>query len=82
MNIAIIGAGNVGKTLGPALRAKGHTVSYGTRDPAKAEQLNAIQLALNRHGRDFAFVMARRDAANRNADPRVRMVQPHPQEAE
>jgi hypothetical protein len=26
--------------------------------------------------------MARRDAANRNADPRVRMVQPHPQEAE
>ncbi|MGH6804988.1 MAG: 2-dehydropantoate 2-reductase N-terminal domain-containing protein [Methyloceanibacter sp.] len=82
MNIAIIGAGNVGKTLGPALRAKGHTVSYGTRDPAKAEQLNAIQLALNKHGRDFAFVMARRDAANRNADPRVRMVQPHPQEAE
>ena len=82
MNIAIIGAGNVGKTLGPALRAKGHTVSYGTRDPAKAEQLNAIQLALNKHGRDFAFVMARRDAANRNADPRVRMAQPHPQEAE
>jgi len=82
MNIAITGAGNVGKTLGPALRAKGHTVSYGTRDPAKAEQLNAIQLALNKHGRDFAFVMARRDAANRNADPRVRMVQPHPQEAE
>ncbi len=82
MNIAIIGAGNVGKTLGAALRAKGHTVSYGTRDPAKAEQLNAIQLALNKHGRDFAFVMARRDAANRNADPRVRMVQPHPQEAE
>jgi len=82
MNIAITGAGNVGKTLGPALRAKGHTVSYGTRDPAKAEQLNAIQLALNKHGRNFAFVMARRDAANRNADPRVRMVQPHPQEAE
>jgi predicted dinucleotide-binding enzyme len=42
-----------------------------------------IQLALTKgHGRDFAFVMARRDAANRNADPRVRMVQPHPQEAE
>ena len=82
MSIAIIGAGNVGKTLGAALRAKGHTVSYGTRDPAKAELLNAIQLALNKHGCDFAFVMARRDAANRNADPRVRMVQPHPQEAE
>jgi hypothetical protein len=42
-----------------------------------------IQLApTKRHGRDFAFVMARRDAANRNADPRVRMAQPHPQEAE
>ena len=42
-----------------------------------------IQLALTKgHGRDFAFVMARRDAANRIADPRVRMVHPHPQEAE
>ena len=42
-----------------------------------------IQLALTkRHGPDFAFVMARRDAANQNADPRVRMVHPHPQEAE
>jgi hypothetical protein len=29
----------------------------------------------------FAFV-ARRDAANRNAEPRVRVVHPHPQEAE
>ena len=33
MKIAIIGAGNVGKTLGAALRAKGHTVIYGPRDP-------------------------------------------------
>jgi len=223
MKIAIIGAGNVGKTLGTALRAKGHTVSYGTRDPANCDERNAktvaaalsgaeavilatpwtateslvcehaddlagkividatnpinpsltrlavgsetsgvellqsqarkatffkafnstgvsvmakphfpegdavmfvagpggpdkktvlrlvadvgfesvdagelkaarlleslamlwIQLALTKgHGRDFAFVMARRDAANRNADPRVRMVHPHPQEAE
>jgi 8-hydroxy-5-deazaflavin:NADPH oxidoreductase len=223
MKIAIIGAGNVGKTLGAALRAKGHTVLYGSRDPAKTNERNAktvadalagaeavilatpwtatealvcehadelagkividatnpinpnltrlalgfdtsgaellqsqarkarffkafnstgvsvmakphfaegnalmfvagpggadkktvlrivadvgfeavdagelkaarlleplamlwIQLALlNGHGSDFAFVMARRDAANRNADPRVRMVHPHPQEAE
>jgi predicted dinucleotide-binding enzyme len=42
-----------------------------------------IQLALSKgHGRDFALVMARRDAANRNARPRVRMVHPHHQEAE
>ena len=43
-----------------------------------------IQLALIKgHGRDFAFVIARRqDAANRNANPRVRVVDPHPQEAE
>jgi predicted dinucleotide-binding enzyme len=34
MNIAIIGAGNVGKTLGTALRSKGHTVVYGSRAPA------------------------------------------------
>jgi 8-hydroxy-5-deazaflavin:NADPH oxidoreductase len=34
MKIAIIGTGNVGKALGTALRAKGHTVIYGSRDPA------------------------------------------------
>jgi len=42
-----------------------------------------IQLALNKQqGRDFAFVMARRDAANRKAEPGVRMVHPHPQQVE
>jgi 8-hydroxy-5-deazaflavin:NADPH oxidoreductase len=41
-----------------------------------------IQLATKGHGRDFAFVMARRDAANRKAEPGVRMVHPHPQEVE
>ena len=41
-----------------------------------------VQLALKEPARDFALVMARRDAANRNAEPRVRMVDPHPQEAE
>ena len=41
-----------------------------------------VQLALKQHGHDVALVMARRDAANRNAEPRVRMVHPHPQEAE
>jgi 8-hydroxy-5-deazaflavin:NADPH oxidoreductase len=35
MRIAIIGAGNVGRTLGTALRAKGHAIVYGVRDPTK-----------------------------------------------
>jgi predicted dinucleotide-binding enzyme len=33
-------------------------------------------------GSDLALVVARRDAANRNADPRIRVVHSHPQEAE
>jgi predicted dinucleotide-binding enzyme len=41
-----------------------------------------VQLALKEHTRELALVMARRDAANRNDEPRVRMVHPHPQEAE
>jgi 8-hydroxy-5-deazaflavin:NADPH oxidoreductase len=37
-----------------------------------------IHLALNKgHGRDFAFVMARRDAANRKSSPRVTVAHPH-----
>jgi predicted dinucleotide-binding enzyme len=43
-----------------------------------------IQLAYSKgYGRDFAFVIARRqDDPNRNADPRVRLGQPQPLEAE
>lgn len=41
-----------------------------------------VHLALKEHTRDLAFVVARRDAANRIAEPRVRMVHLHPQEAE
>jgi 8-hydroxy-5-deazaflavin:NADPH oxidoreductase len=43
-----------------------------------------IQLALTKgQGRDFAFIIARRqDAANRTAESRVRVVHPHPQEVE
>ena len=33
MQIAIIGAGRVGKTLGTALQRKGHTIVYGVRNP-------------------------------------------------
>lgn len=34
MKIAIIGAGNVGSTLGRAWARRGHTVTFGVRDPA------------------------------------------------
>lgn len=34
MNIAIIGAGNIGKTLGMKWARAGHQVTYGVRDPA------------------------------------------------
>jgi len=173
MKIAIIGAGSVGKTLGAALRAKGHTVFYGSHDPGNTNERNLTRLALGfdtsgaellqsqarrakfykafnssgvsvmtkphfadgnavmfvagpggpdkktvlrivadvgfeaidagelkaarlleplamlwiklallkGQGSDFALVTARRDVANRNADPRVRVVHPHPQEA-
>jgi len=40
MQIAIIGAGNVGKALGTALRSKGHTVIYGSRAPANRTERN------------------------------------------
>jgi predicted dinucleotide-binding enzyme len=33
MKVAIIGAGNVGRTLGGAWGRRGHDVSYGVRDP-------------------------------------------------
>lgn len=45
MEIAIIGAGNVGKTLGAALRSKGHTVIYGSRDPASHTERNVRSVA-------------------------------------
>ncbi|MBV8187552.1 MAG: NAD(P)-binding domain-containing protein [Alphaproteobacteria bacterium] len=35
MQIAIIGAGNVGKALGRRLAVAGHEIVYGVRDPAK-----------------------------------------------
>jgi predicted dinucleotide-binding enzyme len=45
MKIAIIGAGNVGKTLGTALRSKGHTVVYGSRNPANRTESNVRSVA-------------------------------------
>lgn len=45
MKIAIIGAGKVGKTLGTALRAKGHAVVYGVRDPNASDEPSARTVA-------------------------------------
>lgn len=36
MDIAVIGTGNVGRTLGEALTAAGHDVRYGSRIPEKS----------------------------------------------
>ncbi len=41
MKIAIVGAGNVGRTLGAALKAKGHTIIYGVREPGRSDERNA-----------------------------------------
>lgn len=49
--IAIIGAGEVGVTLGKALAAKGHTIVFGVRDP-NSEKARAALAAL----RDKAVV--------------------------
>jgi predicted dinucleotide-binding enzyme len=42
MNIAIIGAGRVGTTLGDGWTKKGHRVVYGSRDPAKTSIRDAV----------------------------------------
>jgi predicted dinucleotide-binding enzyme len=40
MKIAIIGAGNVGKTLGNRFAENGHEIFYGVRNPEEFEDLN------------------------------------------
>ena len=40
MRIAMIGKGRVGSALAPALRAAGHAVTYGTRNPADPSHNN------------------------------------------
>jgi predicted dinucleotide-binding enzyme len=37
MRIAVIGAGNVGRTLGRAWQRRGHEITYGVRDPGNAK---------------------------------------------
>jgi 8-hydroxy-5-deazaflavin:NADPH oxidoreductase len=45
MKIGIIGAGNVGATLGKAWAAKGHGVFFGTRHPSDERTRAAVQAA-------------------------------------
>ena len=56
MTIAIIGAGNVGKTLGTALRAKGHTVIFGSRDPTNRTERNVKSIADALAGADVVIL--------------------------
>lgn len=43
MKIGIIGAGNVGGTLGKAWAARGHDVAFGVRDPSEATLQNMVK---------------------------------------
>ncbi len=54
MNIAIIGAGNVGATIGRRWRETGHSIRYGVRDPS-AEKHQGLT--------DHAKIMRNREAA-------------------
>jgi predicted dinucleotide-binding enzyme len=45
MKIAILGAGNVGATLGAGWAKCGHTVVFATRDPLSQKTLAAVHLA-------------------------------------
>lgn len=42
MEIAIIGAGNVGGALGKGWAAKGHSIVYGVRDPGAAKRRDIV----------------------------------------
>ena len=41
MRIAIVGADDVGRALGAALRAKGHIIFYGIPEPERSDERNA-----------------------------------------
>ncbi len=43
MNIGIIGAGNIGGSLGKVWGAKGHTIRLGARDPGSAKTQQALE---------------------------------------
>jgi 8-hydroxy-5-deazaflavin:NADPH oxidoreductase len=50
MNIAILGAGNVGGALGKGWAAKGHSIHYGVPD-AKSEKIRALLNAIGKNAR-------------------------------
>jgi hypothetical protein len=58
MNIAIIGAGNIGKTLGEKWAQAGHRVTYGVRNPAdpKHAGLNAAPIAQSLAGAEVVLL--------------------------
>lgn len=43
MNIAILGTGNIGSTLGTKWAKAGHTIYFGTRDPQKPETQQLVR---------------------------------------
>src|SRR5512146_1627031 len=49
MRIAIVGADDVGRALGAALRAKGHAIVYGIPEPERSDESNvkSVREALN-----------------------------------
>src|SRR5256885_13253908 len=47
MKIGVIGAGNIGGTIGGRWQAAGHDVVYGLRDPAKKQGAKSIRESLN-----------------------------------
>jgi predicted dinucleotide-binding enzyme len=56
--IAVIGAGNVGATLGKRLRDAGHTVTWGVRDPedAKYEGIDVAAVGAAVEGAEIVFL--------------------------
>ncbi len=52
MNIAILGAGNVGGEIGALLAAQGHTIHYGVRDPQSDKTQAALQRTPNAQATD------------------------------
>jgi NADPH-dependent F420 reductase len=62
MKIAIIGAGNVGGTLGKRWAQAGHEVAFGARDPADAK-LAALVKDSGKSARGVSVPEAARDAA-------------------
>jgi predicted dinucleotide-binding enzyme len=58
MKIGVIGAGNVGGTLGRGWAAKGHEVMYGRRDPQSARDPNGGRASSVAEAAAFGEVIA------------------------